>query len=77
MPLFYGNDERLAFLYDRRKIRFSGVAGDERGNRRTALERQAYYRTHWRRRQMSDHLPMWLELKIDYGENYLEKRSAQ
>lgn len=46
------------------------------GNRRTASERQAYYRTHWRRRQMSDHLPMWLELKIDYGENYLRKRSA-
>ena len=46
------------------------------GNRRTALERQSYYRTHWRRRQMSDHLPMWLELKIDHGENYLKKRSA-
>jgi endonuclease/exonuclease/phosphatase family metal-dependent hydrolase len=41
---------------------------------RTEDQRRAYYRNHWRRRQMSDHLPMWLELKIDFGENYLQKR---
>ena len=49
---------------------------DTRGNLRTEKQRQAYYRNHWRRRQMSDHLVMWLELKIDYGEQYLEKRKA-
>ena len=41
---------------------------------RTEDQRQAYYRNHWRRQQMSDHLPMWLELKIDYGQDYLKNR---
>lgn len=41
---------------------------------RTEDQRRSYYRSHWRRRQMSDHLPMWIELKIDFGENYLQKR---
>ena len=49
---------------------------DTRGNFRTEKQRRAYYRNHWRRRQMSDHLVMWLELRIDYGEQYLEKRKA-
>ncbi len=44
---------------------------------RTADQRRAYYRNHWRRRQMSDHLPMWLELKIDFGKDYLQKRIEQ
>ncbi len=45
-----------------------------KGLARTEDQRRSYYRNHWRRRQMSDHLPMWLELKIDFGENYLQKR---
>jgi hypothetical protein len=48
---------------------------DTNGNVRTEKQRRAYYRNHWRRRQMTDHLIMWLELKIDYGEEYLKKRS--
>ncbi|MGD9044353.1 MAG: endonuclease/exonuclease/phosphatase family protein [Desulfobacterales bacterium] len=49
---------------------------DAKGNVRTEKQRRSYYRNHWRRRQMSDHLIMWLELKIDYGEEYLRKRTA-
>jgi hypothetical protein len=49
---------------------------DSEGKARTEKQRRAYYRNHWRRRQMSDHLIMWLELKIDYGEEYLRKRTA-
>ena len=49
---------------------------DTRGNVRTDKQRRAYYRNHWRRRQMSDHLMMWLELRTDYGEEYLKKRTA-
>lgn len=52
------------------------LAYDTRGNLRTEKQRRAYYRNHWRRRQMSDHLVMWLELRIDYGKQYLEKRKA-
>ena len=50
---------------------------DSKGNVRTEKQRRAYYRNHWRRRQMSDHLTMWLELKIDYGEEYLKRRIAE
>jgi hypothetical protein len=32
-----------------------------------------YYKTYWRTHQMSDHLPMWVELKIDYSDDYLRK----
>ena len=30
-----------------------------------------YFKTYWRTHQMSDHLPMWTELKIDFSESYL------
>jgi hypothetical protein len=33
---------------------------DSKGNVRTEKQRRAYYRNHWRRRQMSDHLKLWL-----------------
>ena len=31
-----------------------------------------YYLQTWRTFQMSDHLPMWIELKIDFSNQYLE-----
>jgi len=31
---------------------------------------EAYY-TEWRTFQMSDHLPLWVELKIDFSNEYL------
>ena len=31
-----------------------------------------YYKTYWRTHQMSDHLPMWVELKIDHSDEFLE-----
>jgi hypothetical protein len=33
-----------------------------------------YYMTYWRTHQMSDHLPMWVELKIDYSDEYLMRK---
>lgn len=32
-----------------------------------------YYRTYWRTHQISDHLPMWIELRINYTEPYLQR----
>jgi exonuclease III len=29
----------------------------------------------WRSYQMSDHLPMWVELKVDFGEEYLARKA--
>ena len=48
---------------------------DTKGDPRDDTKRRRYYRNHWRRRQMSDHLPMWVELRIDHGEAYLAARS--
>ena len=71
------------FLLGDFNIFMDGRAEDDPQNRlsfntkgvpRTEDQRRVFYRNHWRRRQMSDHLPMWLELKIDFGANYLQKR---
>ena len=35
-------------------------------------EIQKYYMSTWRTFQMSDHLPLWAELKIDFSNEYLE-----
>ena len=34
-------------------------------------ERRKYYRAKWRTWQMSDHYPMWVELKVDFTDHYL------
>jgi endonuclease/exonuclease/phosphatase family metal-dependent hydrolase len=31
-----------------------------------------YYKSKWRTFQMSDHIPMWVELRIDFSEQYLD-----
>ena len=33
--------------------------------------RKKYFKQNWRTWQMSDHLPMWVELKIDFTDKYL------
>lgn len=35
-----------------------------------------YYQQYWRTYQMSDHLPMWVELKVDYSDAYLAGKLA-
>lgn len=37
-------------------------------------KRNNYYKTYWRTFQMSDHLPIWVEMEIDYADEYLNKR---
>ena len=32
-----------------------------------------YYNTYWRKFQLSDHLPMWVEIKIDFSDDYLKR----
>ena len=39
---------------------------------KTEPEIQKYYMSTWRTFQMSDHLPLWAELKIDFSNQYLE-----
>ena len=44
------------------------------GKPRTEKSKVTYYQTYWRTHQMSDHLPMWVELKIDYSDEYLRSK---
>ncbi len=44
------------------------------GTPRTERSKKNYYSTYWRTHQMSDHLPMWVELKIDYSDRYLQRK---
>jgi hypothetical protein len=46
------------------------------GTERTEQGRTLYYRTYWRTYQMSDHLPMWIQWKTDFGEDFLKKRAG-
>jgi endonuclease/exonuclease/phosphatase family metal-dependent hydrolase len=47
---------------------------DSKGNLRKAAGKTKYYKTHWRTHQMSDHYPLWIELKIDYTDKYLSRK---
>lgn len=42
----------------------------------TVAERAKYYAKEWRTWQMSDHLPLWIELKIDFTDAYLKRIRA-
>ena len=44
------------------------------GKPRSEVSKKNYYQTYWRTHQMSDHLPMWVELKIDYSDEYLQRK---
>jgi hypothetical protein len=39
---------------------------------RSPAEQHAYYLNDWRSWQMSDHLPMWVQLKVDFTDAYLK-----
>lgn len=43
-----------------------------KGKSRDAKGKTSYYRTYWRTHQMSDHLPMWVQLKTNFAEEYLQ-----
>lgn len=44
-----------------------------KGKARTKSGKTTYYRTYWRTHQMSDHLPMWIEIRSDYSKEYLQE----
>ena len=47
----------------------------KKGKERTAIGKKRYYNM-WRTHQMSDHLPMWVEIKVDYSQEYLSGKLA-
>lgn len=46
------------------------------GETRDEKQKTRYYNM-WRTHQMSDHNPMWIELKIDFGEEYLQAKARK
>lgn len=44
------------------------------GTARSEKSKKNYYQTYWRTHQMSDHLPMWIDLKINFSDEYLKSR---
>ncbi len=46
----------------------TGQKGEER-----KVMKDTWKYSDWRTHQMSDHLPMWVELRIDFGDEYLER----
>jgi len=42
-------------------------------SKKKVLSRAEYYTKQWRTWQISDHMPLWLELKIDFTDDYLKK----
>jgi endonuclease/exonuclease/phosphatase family metal-dependent hydrolase len=48
---------------------------DKPKDQQRILTRQEYYET-WRTWQISDHFPLWSELKIDFTDQYLERTKA-
>ena len=47
------------------------------GTPRSEKSKKNYYQTYWRTHQMSDHLPMWVEFRIDYSDEYLQRKLKQ
>jgi len=45
---------------------------DKYVDNKTPDEIKKYYLTNWRTFQMSDHLPLWIELQIDFSNQYLK-----
>ncbi len=46
--------------------------GKKKGQRRTKEEKKDYYNKEWITWQMSDHLLLWSELKVDFTNDYLK-----
>lgn len=45
--------------------------GSKKGKPRNDAEKRAYYNREWITWQMSDHLLLWVELKVDFADDYL------
>jgi endonuclease/exonuclease/phosphatase family metal-dependent hydrolase len=65
--VFRKEDEAL-YISEMGTRYFKNDAGEVRKNP------SQYYRTYWRTHQMSDHLPMWVELKIDFSDEFLTRK---
>ena len=61
----YRDDEELEYVVD------MGGAYNTTSKGKPRKNKSSYYKTHWRTHQMSDHLPMWVQLHTDFSEIFL------
>ena len=52
---------------------YRGYFDDKYITGKTEKQITSYYMSNWRTFEMSDHLPLWIELKIDFSNQYLER----
>lgn len=71
--VFRDTDDDVAAYFDQMPAakRDFHDRGRRRGQPRTTEEQREYYLEDWRSWQMSDHLLMWVQLKVDFTEAYL------
>jgi hypothetical protein len=48
--------------------------GYEHGKDGTPRKNKSAYYKQWRTFQMSDHFPLWVELRIDFSDAYLQRK---
>lgn len=54
-----------------RSMMGSSYNTNSKGNKRSKSGKRSYYRTYWRTHQMSDHLPMWIQFRVNFADEYL------
>ena len=52
---------------------YQGYFDEKYVNGKTKAQIEKYYASSWRTFQMSDHLPLWIELQVDFSNQYLER----
>lgn len=67
----YRDEDELVYIPEMGDRYYTTSSGTPRAENR----RPTYYRSYWRTHQMSDHLPMWVELKIDFSREYLVQKA--
>lgn len=62
----YRLDEEQVYIPD------MGSAYETTSSGKPRKKKTLYYKTFWRTHQMSDHLPMWVQLRTDFSREYLK-----
>jgi hypothetical protein len=71
--VFRDEDQDFEAYFEHMPARLRDVhaRGRKKGQQRTKAEQRAYYNREWITWQMSDHLLLWVELKVDFTNDYL------
>lgn len=74
----YGVDEYQTYIPYMPEYKDKSVTDPETGKKTTVKEKRtdkdykSYFKTYYRTFQMSDHLPLWVQLNVDFSSQYLD-----